>query len=80
MGGLLSANQLDRAARFLVVELLNPEQRQDALASVQDYASKLQTPRDMEYSSRWREVVANRDVQAAIQKTGRVSSYHLEEP
>jgi tetratricopeptide (TPR) repeat protein len=80
MGGLLSANQLDRAARFLIEELSNPEQRQDALASVQDYASKLQTPRDLEYSSRWRKVVAYKDVQAAIQKTGRVANYHLEEP
>jgi hypothetical protein len=80
MGALLSANQLERAARFLVEELSNPEQRQDALASVQDYASKLQTPRDLEYSSRWREVVAYKDVQAAIQNTGRVASYHLEEP
>jgi hypothetical protein len=80
MGALLSVNQLDGAARFLIEELLNPEQRQEALASVQDYASKPQTPRDQEFSSRWREVVAHKDVQAAIQKTGRVASYHLEEP
>jgi hypothetical protein len=80
MGGLLSVNQLDRAARFLIEELLNPEQRQDALAGVQDYAAKPQTPRDREFSLRWREVVARKEVQAAIQKTGRTASYHLEEP
>jgi tetratricopeptide (TPR) repeat protein len=80
MGGLLSTNQLDRAAGFLIVELRDPEQRQDALAGVQDYASKPETPRDLEFSSRWRAVVARKDVQAAIQQVGRVASYHLEEP
>jgi hypothetical protein len=80
LDGLLSANQLDRAAHVLAVQLLNLDERQDALTRVQDYALPPQTAREMEITSRWREVVARKEVQAAIHKVGRVESYHLEAP
>lgn len=80
LDGLLSANQIDRAALVLVGQVLDPDQRQEALARVQDYALPPQTPREMEITSRWREVLARREVQAAIHKVGRVESYHLEQP
>jgi hypothetical protein len=80
LDGLLSANQLDRAAHVLVGQLLNLDQRQDALTRVQDYALPPETAREMEVTSRWREVVARKEVQAAIRKVGRADSYHLEAP
>jgi beta-barrel assembly-enhancing protease len=80
LDGLLSANQLDRAAHVLVGQLLDLDQRQEALTRVQDYALPPQTPRETEITSRWREVVQRKEVQAAIRKVGRVESYHMEEP
>jgi tetratricopeptide (TPR) repeat protein len=80
LNGLLSVNQLDRAAHVLVGQLLDPDQRQDALTRVQDYARPPQTPREMEFASRWSEVVARKEVQSVIQKVGRVETYHLEAP
>lgn len=80
LDGLLSANQIDRAALVLVGQLLDLDQRQEALTRVQDYALPPQTPREMEITSRWREVLARKEVQAAINRVGRVESYHLEQP
>jgi tetratricopeptide (TPR) repeat protein len=75
---LIIVNQLDLAAQVLIARLLDPEQRTNALASAQSYAEPPTTPRDMELRARWRAVIARQDVQAAIQKVGRVESYHLE--
>jgi Tfp pilus assembly protein PilF len=80
LDGLLSANLLDQAAHVLVQQLLDVDQRQEALTRVQDYALPPQTAREMEITSRWRRVLAHKEVQAAIQKVGRVESYHLEAP
>jgi tetratricopeptide (TPR) repeat protein len=80
LDGLLSANQLDRAAHVLVEQLRDRDQRQEALTRVQTYALPPQTTRETEITSRWREVVARREVQAAIDRVGRVDSYPLEEP
>jgi len=55
-------------------------QRQDALLSVQAFAPTPGTPLDTDWDARRRAVIAMPEVQAAIQKVGRVESYSLEEP
>jgi hypothetical protein len=75
---LIIVNQIDSAAQVLIARLLDPEQRTKALASAQSYAEPPATPRDMELRARWRAMIARQDVQAAIEKVGRIESYHLE--
>jgi hypothetical protein len=77
---LVIANQLHRAARVLVAQLLDTSERQDALLGVQAFAPTPGTPRDMEIDARHRAVMLRPEVQAAIQKVGRVDSYRLEAP
>jgi hypothetical protein len=76
---LITLNQLDRAAHELVVELLDKVERQEALEHIQSYAPMLGTPRDMEWDARRRAIIARPDVQASIQKVGRIEAYSLEE-
>jgi hypothetical protein len=80
VGSLMAVNQLDRAAHVLIAQLLDKDLRQDALLSVQSFAPTPGTPRDMELEARRRTVIAQPDVQAAIQKVGRLESYRLEAP
>jgi beta-barrel assembly-enhancing protease len=80
LDALLSMNDQDRAADVLAGQLLDPHQRQESLTRVQDYVLPPQTPRGMEITSRWRQVIARKEVQTAIHKVGRVESYHLEAP
>lgn len=77
---LISANRLDRAARELIVELRDSDEREDALLNIQAFAPTLQTPRDMDFDARRREVISRPEVQAEIRKVGRVESYPLEAP
>jgi hypothetical protein len=74
---LLIANHVDRAAAELIRQLLDKDERQDALLSVQIFASTPATPRDIELEARRRAMIDRPDVQAAIQKVGRVDSYRL---
>jgi hypothetical protein len=76
---LITVNQLDRAARELVADLLDEGRRQDALGRVQSYAPMPGTQRDMELESRRRAMIARPEVQAAILKVGRIANYPLEE-
>lgn len=75
---LLTANHVDREAAELIRELLDKDERQDALLSVQMFAPTPDTPRDMELEARRRAMINRPGVQAAIQKVGRVESYRLE--
>jgi tetratricopeptide (TPR) repeat protein len=75
---LITVNQLDRAAYELITELMDTDQRQDALLSAQAFEPTPGTPRDMELAARRRAVITRPDVQAAIRKVGRVESYQLE--
>jgi hypothetical protein len=80
LGALLEANDSKRASEFLVAQLTSPETRRDALESVQDYEYAPQPPSNKEMQMRWRALIARADVQAAIDKVGRVESYRLEPP
>jgi hypothetical protein len=76
---LLIANHVDQAAAELIRELLDKDERQHALLSVQIFAPTPDTPRNLELEARRRAVINRSDVQAAIQKVGRVDSYRLED-
>ena len=75
---LIVAGQLGPAARELIRELDDREARQDALESVQTYLPETATPRDLELRARWQSVLARETVQAAIDRVGRIESYHLQ--
>jgi hypothetical protein len=74
---LLIANHVDRAAAELITQLLDKDQRQQALLSVQVFLPMPDTPRGIELEARRRAMINRSDVQAAIQKVGRVESYRL---
>jgi hypothetical protein len=77
---LIVVNQVDRAASALIAELLDKGQRQEALLSVQGFASVPGTPRDTTLEARRRALIARGDVQAAIDKVGRIERYRVEAP
>jgi tetratricopeptide (TPR) repeat protein len=77
---LIGLNDLDQAAQVLIGRLLDTDQRQAALQSVQDYAPRPEPQRSMDLDARWRAIIARPKVQAAIRKVGRVESYPFEEP
>ena len=77
---LIGLNELDQAAQVLIGRLLDTDQRQAALQSVQDYAPRPEPQRSMDLDARWRALIARPKVQAAIWKVGRVESHRLEEP
>lgn len=76
---LLVVNQLDRAARVLIAQLLDADQRPAALLSVQNFAPSPGTRWDMMLEGRSRTLIARPDVQAAIKEVGRVESYRVEQ-
>jgi tetratricopeptide (TPR) repeat protein len=75
---LITANRLGPAATELIRQLLDKDERQDALLSVQIFAPTPDTSRDIEIEARRRVVINRPDVQAAIKEVGRVDSYPLE--
>jgi hypothetical protein len=75
---LLRMSDSDTAARWLIERLENADLRSAALLSVQDYAVPRETTRQAELRKRRREMIARADVQAEIQKVGRVESYKIE--
>lgn len=75
---LIAADQPDRAAEELIAQLRDPDERQDALLEVQNFAPATGTPRELEWDARQRAVISRHDVQEAIRKVGRVETYNLE--
>jgi hypothetical protein len=80
LDSLIVVNRLDQAAHELIAQLLDKEQRQEALLSVQGFAPPPGTPRDMTLDARRHAVIARPDVQAVIERVGRIESYRVEEP
>jgi tetratricopeptide (TPR) repeat protein len=74
---LIAADDLDRAARVLTDRLADANERQEALASVQDYATEPEGPVAATLDARLRAVIAREDVQDAIKRVGRVERYDL---
>jgi hypothetical protein len=80
LAALLVVNDPERAAGELIEELRQPGERPDALTIVQDYLPAPGTPRELEHYARWRGMRVRPDVQAEIERVGRVESYSLEFP
>jgi tetratricopeptide (TPR) repeat protein len=74
---LIAADDLDLAARVLTDRLADAGERQEALASVQDYAAEPEGPVAATLDARLRTVIAREDVQTAIKRVGRVERYDL---
>ena len=69
----------DLAAQSLIGRLLDPAQRGDALRSVQIYGPIPELEWETRFDAQWRELIARPDVQAAINKVGRIESFRLEQ-
>jgi tetratricopeptide (TPR) repeat protein len=75
---LLRMNDSETAAQWLIERLADPDQRLSTLLAIQEYATPKETARQSELRQRRRDLIARPDVQAAIQKVGRIDSYKLE--
>jgi hypothetical protein len=75
---LLRMNDVETAAKWLIERLEDKELRSAALLRIQDYKVPLETPRQAELRKRRGELMARADVQAQIQKVGRIQSYKIE--
>jgi tetratricopeptide (TPR) repeat protein len=75
---LLMVNDVDTAAKWLIERLEDKDQRAATLLTVQDYAIPLLTSKQAELSKRTQGLIARADVQAEIQRVGRVESYKIE--
>lgn len=74
---LLLRGQLDEAAALLIERLQNPEWRTDALVDMQHYADVVRTPMEKIIYDRWNSIAARPDVQAAVQKVGRIETFAI---
>lgn len=76
---LLFRDKLDEAASVLVERLQKPAWRNAALVDMQHYADVIETPTEKLIRDRWNKVTARLDVQAAMQKVGRVERFRIAE-
>jgi len=77
MEALLEDNALDAAAAHLIGRLQSTQHRSDTLLSVQRFVTVPSLPGDAERDRRWWQVVARRDVQAALNAVGRSDAYAI---
>lgn len=74
---LIEADRLDEAAAVMVALLESPHDRADALIAVQNFRSPDPLPGDVEYRARGHRMLARVDVQAAVQRVGRVERHEI---
>lgn len=74
---LLLLGDLDEAAALLIERLQAPAWRNAALVDMQHYADVVETPMEQTLHARWSTVTARADVQAAMQKVGRVKQFRI---
>ncbi len=74
---LLFRGELDEAAALLKERLDKPAWRNAALVDMQHYAAVIETPIEKMIHDRWNTVTARPDVQAAMQKVGRVQQFRI---
>lgn len=74
---LLLRGELDEAAALLIERLEKPEWRTDALVDMQHYTDVALTPMEKTIHDRWNTITARPDVQAALQKVGRVEKFSI---
>jgi tetratricopeptide (TPR) repeat protein len=75
---LLLMNDAETAAKWLIQRLEDRDLRSATLLSIQEYAVPRETPRQAELRKRRRDLMVRADVQAEIQKVGRIEKYNLE--
>lgn len=74
---LIEAERLDEAAAVLVALLQSPHDRADVLIAAQKFRTTEPLPGDVEYRARSHEVIARAEVQAAVQRVGRVERHGI---
>lgn len=74
---LLLTNRLDDAANLLIERLHKPDWRNDALVDMQGYVHGDETPAGKLLRERMATIVARADVQAAMQKVGRIEQFDI---
>jgi tetratricopeptide (TPR) repeat protein len=77
---LIVTGKTDEATDLLVERLSNEKWRSDALAEVQDYLGTVDTPLGTIESERWKKIVADPKVRAAVAKVGRIEHFDLDPP
>lgn len=77
---LVVAKQTNLAANDLVTQLEDKDLRQTVLLEAQIYLPTPGPAEDLAVEAQWRSVLARKEVQAAIDKVGRIQSYQLESP
>jgi hypothetical protein len=77
---LLAVGDLDGAAKLMIQRLADPERRRDALLTVQNYAQPPLTPVAAAERARLDSLISRRDVQAAIDKVGRIETFSITSP
>jgi tetratricopeptide (TPR) repeat protein len=75
---LLLTGDVESAAKWLIERLQDRDLRAFALLSIQTYAVPRETARQLELRQRTAALLARPDVQAEIQKVGRIESYKIE--
>jgi tetratricopeptide (TPR) repeat protein len=75
---LLLMNDVETAAKWLIQRLEDSDSRSTTLLSIQEYAVPPETPRQAELRKRKRDLMVRADVQAEIQKVGRIENYNIE--
>jgi beta-barrel assembly-enhancing protease len=75
---LLLMNDAETAAKWLIQRLEDRDLRSATLLNLQEYAVPRETPRQAELRKRRRDLMIRADVQAEIQKVGRIEKYNLE--
>lgn len=74
---LIEADRLDEATAVMVAQLESPHDRADALIAVQQFRSPEPLPGDVAYRAREHRVIARAEVQAAVQRVGRVEHHDI---
>ena len=75
--GLLAADRQDAGAKLMLQRLANARTRSAALLAVQEYEDVALTAVQQENQRRWKQLLARAEVKDAINRVGRVGSYHL---
>ena len=74
---LLIDNRMDEAAASLIGQLQDPMERGSALRDLQDMREGAPLPANVELDARYKELAHRADVQAALNKVGRIDHYPL---
>ncbi|ROP73274.1 hypothetical protein EDF74_3540 [Stenotrophomonas rhizophila] len=77
MTSLIADNRLDEAAATLLARLADPTERGAALLEMQSFRMSPRLPGEVAFQARWKHFAQRTDVQAAVNKVGRVETYAL---